>query len=86
MLAHIRVNDSIVDDPRYDYLFTVEEVNRLVLEGMPFRDAYRKVGLEVRDGSYRPNRSVDHTHAGSIGNLCNEQIADKFRSLLSRIM
>ena len=71
MLAHIRVNDSIVDDPRYDYLFTVEEVNRLVLEGMPFRDAYRKVGLEVRDGSYRPNRSVDHTHAGSIGNLCN---------------
>lgn len=86
MLAHIRVNDSIVDDPRYDYLFTVEEVNRLVLEGMPFRDAYRKVGLEVRDGSYRPNRSVDHTHAGSIGNLCNEQIADKFRSLLSRIV
>ena len=86
MLAHIRVNDSIVDDPRYDYLVTVEEVNRLVLEGMPFRDAYRKVGLEVRDGSYRPNRSVDHTHAGSIGNLCNEQIADKFRSLLSRIM
>lgn len=86
MLAHIRVNDSIVDDPRYDYLFTVEEVNPLVLEGMPFRDAYRKVGLEVRDGSYRPNRSVDHTHAGSIGNLCNEQIADKFRSLLSRIM
>ena len=86
MLAHIRVNDSIVDDPRYDYLFTVEEVNRLVLEGMPFRDAYRKVGLEVRDGSYRPNRSVDHTHAGSIGNLSTEQIADKFRSLLSRIM
>ena len=86
MLRHIRVKDGIVNDPRYDYLFTVEEVNRLVLEGMPFREAYKKVGLEVQDGSYRPVREVHHTHAGSISNLCNEEIARKFHSIADRIV
>lgn len=86
MLRHIRVRDGIVNDPRYDYLFTVEEVNRLVLEGMPFREAYKKVGLEVQDGSYRPVREVHHTHAGSISNLCNEEIARKFHSIADRIV
>ena len=80
MLRHIRVKDGIVNDTRYDYLFTVEEVNRLVLEGMPFREAYKKVGLEVQDGTYRPVREVHHTHAGSISNLCNEEIARKLHS------
>ncbi len=86
MLRHIRVKDGIVNDPRYDYLFTVEEVNRLVLEGMPFREAYKKVGLEVQDGTYRPVREVHHTHAGSISNLCNEEIARKFHSIADRIV
>ncbi len=86
MLRHIRVKDGIVNDPRYDYLFTVEEVHRLVLEGMPFREAYKKVGLEVQDGSYRPVREVHHTHAGSISNLCNEEIARKFHSIADRIV
>ena len=86
MLRHIRIKDGIVNDPRYDYLFTVEEVNRLVLEGMPFREAYKKVGLEVQDGTYRPVREVHHTHAGSISNLCNKEIARKFRSIADRIV
>ena len=86
MLQHIEVKDNILDDPRYDYIFTVEDVNRLVLEeGMPFRDAYRKVGLEVQNGTYRPTRSVKHTHLGSIGNPANPQIAAKMADLLQRI-
>ena len=84
MLQHIRIRCDIIDDPRYDYLFTVEEVNRLVLGGMPFREAYKKVGLEVQDGTYRPVRAVSHTHAGSINNLCNHEIALKFQKLYDR--
>lgn len=84
MLGHIRVKEGIIDDSRYDYLFTVEEVNRLVLEGMPFREAYKKVGLEVQDGSYRPIREVHHTHAGSISKLCNAEIAEKFHRLYDK--
>ena len=79
MLEQIRVNPDIIKDQRYDYLFTVEEVNRLAASGMPFREAYRKVGQEVADGTFRPVREVHHTHAGSIGNLCTDQIARKFR-------
>lgn len=86
MLQHIRIKDGIVEDSRYDYLFTVEEVNRLVLEGMPFREAYKKVGHEVQNGTYSPVREVNHTHAGSISNLCNKEIADKFRKVAGEIM
>lgn len=86
MLQHIRIKDGIVEDPRYDYLFTVEEVNRLVLEGMPFREAYKKVGHEVQNGTYSPVREVNHTHAGSISNLCTKEIADKFRKVAGEIM
>ncbi len=85
MLQHIRVKHDIINDSRYDYLFTVEEVNRLVLEGIPFREAYKKVGLEVQEGTYKPVRSVHHTHAGSINNLCNPQIALKFQALMDKI-
>ncbi len=81
MLTHIRVKDNITDDPRYDYMFTVEDVNRLVLDGMPFRDAYRTVGLEVQSGSYKPTREVHHTHLGSIGNLATDRIAAKMAAL-----
>ena len=85
MLQHIRIKDGIVNDSRYDYLFTVEEVNRLVLAGMPFREAYKKVGLEVQDGTYQPVREVHHTHAGSISNLCNKEIADKFHAIANKM-
>lgn len=84
MLAHISVKDNILDDSRYDYIFTVEDVNRRVLQGVPFRDAYREVGMKVQNGSYRPTREVHHTHLGSIGNLATAQIADKMNSLLSQ--
>ena len=77
MLAHLRVNDRILDDPKYDYLFTVEDVNRLVLQGVPFREAYRRVGLAVQRREYRPTREVHHTHEGSVGNLCTEEIRRK---------
>ncbi len=85
MLGHIRVKDNILDDPRYNYIFTVEDVNRLVVEGVPFRDAYRRVGMEVQDGSYKPTREICHTHMGSIGNLANAQIASKMKKLLARM-
>ena len=85
MLRHIRVRTDIIDDPRYDHLFTVEEVNLLVLAGVPFREAYKKVGLEVRDGSYTPDRSVHHTHIGSIGNLATDRIRAKFQAVSTQI-
>ncbi len=85
MLGEIRVKDNILDDPRYDYIFTVEDVNRRVLDGMPFRDAYREVGMEVQEGKYRPTRDVHHTHLGSIGNLANDRIASKMESILATI-
>lgn len=74
MTAQIKVNESIVDDDRYRYMFSVEEVNRLTLEGMPFRDAYKKVGLEIEAGKFNAVKEVHHTHEGSIGNLCNDRI------------
>lgn len=77
MLAHLRVNDRILDDTRYDYLFTVEDVNRLTLSGVPFREAYRRIGEAVQRGEYRPTRAVHHTHEGSIGNLCTAEIRRK---------
>jgi argininosuccinate lyase len=82
MLAHISVNEHILDDPRYAYLFSVESVNRLVLEGTPFRDAYKAVGMQIEAGEYHPAREVHHTHEGSIGNLCNEQIAGLMAEVL----
>ena len=83
MLQHIRINRDILDDPRYDYLFTVEDVNRLVLSGTPFREAYREVGMQVQQGTYRPTRTVHHTHEGSIGNLCTEAIRQKFDDVIA---
>ena len=82
MLAHVRVNEHILDDRRYDYLFTVEDVNRLVLQSVPFREAYRQVGLAVQRGEYRPTREVHHTHEGSIGNLCTAEIRRKMENVM----
>ena len=82
MLQHIKVNEDILSDAKYDYLFTVEDVNRLALSGMPFRDAYKTVGMQVQRGEYKPTRSVHHTHEGSIGNLCNDRIAAKMQRVM----
>ncbi len=79
MLHDIRVNRHILDSPIYDYLFTVEEVNRRALAGMPFRDAYKSVGIEVNEGRFHAEKTVNHTHVGSIGNLCNDRIAAKMK-------
>lgn len=83
MLHHIRVNRDILSDPRYDYLFTVEDVNRMVFDGIPFREAYRTVGLQVANGEYKPTKSVNHTHIGSIGNLSNDSIAAKMKKIMA---
>ncbi len=80
MLDSIKVNEHILDSPLYDYLFTVEEVNRRTLAGMPFRDAYKTVGIEVNEGRFKADKTVSHTHIGSIGNLCNDRIAAKMGS------
>ena len=84
MLQHIRVNKNILDDRKYDYLFTVEDVNRLTLAGTPFREAYRQIGMQVQNGTYRPTREVHHTHEGSIGNLCNVEIAEKMKRAMAQ--
>lgn len=75
IIERITVNEHILDDPRYDAIFSVEEVNKRVVEGTPFRDAYKQVGLEIEAGNFVPNKDIHHTHEGSVGNLCNEQIA-----------
>jgi argininosuccinate lyase len=74
MLKEVEVNKHILDDARYAPMFSVEAVNRLVLSGLPFRDAYRQVGLEIEAGSFAADREIHHTHEGSIGNLCNDAI------------
>jgi len=86
MLQNISVKEKILDDPRYDYLFTVEDVNRMALEGVPFREAYKTVGLQVQNGTYKPTKSVRHTHEGSIGNLCNDRIVEKMQTAISPML
>ena len=84
MLQHIKVKDNILDDKIYDYIFTVEDVNRLAAQGMPFRDAYKKIGIEVQNGTYSPSREVNHTHLGSIRNLANDKISSKMKTILEQ--
>lgn len=78
MLDHIEINTEILKDPKYDYLFSVEVVNNAVLQGTPFREAYKEIGLSIEDGSYKPSKEVNHTHQGSIGNLMNDAIKAEF--------
>ena len=82
IIRKMEVNEEILSDPRYDLMFSVEEVNRLATEGMPFRDAYKKVGLDIEAGKFIPNKDIRHTHEGSIGNLCNSEIASLMESLV----
>ena len=74
IINKMKVNEHILDNPIYDNMFSVEEVNRLAREGMPFRDAYKKVGLDIEAGNFSPDKNIRHTHEGSIGNLCNDRI------------
>ena len=74
MLSNISIKENIVADEKYKYIFSVEEVNKLVLQGVPFRDAYKKIGLDIEAGKFTYSTEVNHTHEGSIGNLCNDKI------------
>lgn len=74
IINKMAVNEHILDNPMYDPMFSVEEVNRLAANGMPFRDAYKKVGLEIESGQFHADKNIHHTHEGSMGNLCNDKI------------
>lgn len=83
MLRHIQVKSNLLEDKSYKHLFSVEEVNRLVLEGLPFRDAYKKVGMDIENNEFNPSHSINHIHEGSIGHLCLEEIKTKMDHALA---
>ncbi|WP_047247251.1 argininosuccinate lyase [Maribacter thermophilus] len=80
-LKEMQVNKGILEDPKYDYLFSVDTLNELVQSGMPFRDAYKKMGMEIQEGTFTPKRDIHHTHEGSLGNLCLEEIRAKMEKI-----
>ena len=81
-IDHMEINTNIMADDRYKYVYSVEDVNKLVMQGVPFRDAYKEIGGQINAGTYEPTRDVNHTHAGSIGNLCLDEIAEKMVAVL----
>lgn len=83
MIREIKVNEHILDDDKYALVFSVEEVNKRVLNGVPFRDAYKQVGLEIEAGQFVPQKQVNHTHEGSIGNLSNDKIAALMKEIMN---
>jgi len=83
-LKEIKVNKSILEDPKYDYLFSVDTLNELVLTGMPFRDAYKQMGQEINAGTFSPKRDIKHTHEGSLGNLCLAEINKKMDKITGK--
>ena len=83
-LENMTVNTDITSNPMYDYLFSVEEVNKLVLQGMPFRDAYKTVGEQINSGNFKPEKQVNHTHEGSIGNLCLDKIQEHKQQIVGQ--
>jgi argininosuccinate lyase len=84
MLSNIRVKETILNDDQYKFLFSVEEVNRLVWGGMPFRDAYKKVGNDIETGNYKPNRNLKHSHEGSMGNLMLAEIRRMMETVIAQ--
>jgi argininosuccinate lyase len=82
MLSNIQIKDNILDDEKYKYLFSVEEVNKLVLSGLPFRDAYKKVGKEIEEGKFTYSIKINHTHEGSIGNLNLKEISSMMENAI----
>jgi len=85
-LNDIRVKDNILDDPKYNELFSVEAINKEIVKGAPFRDAYKIVGRKIQEGKFRPEKKLKHTHEGSIGNLCNGEIKKKMQGLTAKIL
>ena len=85
IINKMKVNEHILDNPIYDNMFSVEEVNRLAREGMPFRDAYKKVGLDIEAGNFTPDKNIRHTHEGSIGNLCNDKIETLMQNVVAGV-
>lgn len=83
MLQHIRIREDILNDEKYAYLFSVEAVNAEVLKGVPFREAYKNIGQAIENNTFSAPQKVDHTHEGSVGNLCNQQITAAFENVLS---
>jgi len=86
MLGHIEVKNNILLDEKYKYIFSVEAVNSKVLNGIPFRDAYKEVGLEIEKGRFSPDKNIKHSHIGSLGNLCNDKIKDNFYKIFYKII
>ena len=81
-LGQVQVNNSILEDPKYDYLFSVDTLNEMVKNGMPFRDAYKTMGQAIENGNFHPKKNLEHTHEGSLGNLCLDEIQKKMEALL----
>jgi argininosuccinate lyase len=84
MLSNVEIKKDLLNDSKYDMLFSVENVNELVVNGTPFRDAYKIVGGQIEEGNYIPNRSLNHILEGSIGNLCNDQIELMMQEVLKQ--
>jgi argininosuccinate lyase len=83
-IEFMKINNKVLDDKRYDLIFSVEEVNNLASSGMPFRDAYKHVAQKINDGDFIPVKKIKHTHEGSIGNLCNDKITDKMNQVVAQ--
>jgi len=81
-IDQMSVNKDLLADDRYKYVFSVEDVNKLVQQGVPFRDAYKMIGASINAGTYEPGREINHTHEGSLGNLCLEQISDRMKNVI----
>jgi len=81
-VSRVHPTKGILEDPRYKYIFSVEEVNHLVMQGIPFREAYKNVARQIKDGSYQPSQKVKHSHEGSLGNLCNEDIGARMEEIM----
>ena len=85
MLSHIHVKDNLLEDEKYQYLFSVEEVNKLVLQGVPFRDAYNQIGKQIEEGKFKYDPALHHTHEGSIGNLQNAEIKKEMNAVMKQL-
>jgi argininosuccinate lyase len=83
-ISNLIIKKDILENPLYDCIFTVEKVNELVINGVPFREAYKMVGTDVENNTFKPNKQVNHTHEGSIGNLCNDKINNKFKEIFKQ--
>jgi argininosuccinate lyase len=83
-IIRLKPKRNILENELYRYIFYVEEVNQLVLNGMPFRDAYQEIARQISDGRYKPVHQVNHTHEGSMGNLCNKNISARMKGLMKQ--